>query len=146
MILKFEITNQIINRIDDEKPVADSVNYLFAHFEFLTSEWEGKIITALFTKEDKSYKMILDSSGDCLVPWEVIVGGGNVYVSVYCDELITATKSRIYIAPSGYVEDAENSQEPTPEMYDQIIAQIENLRTYTDNRLKIIDGGNFTDW
>ena len=37
--LKFEITNQLINRVDTFKPVADSKNYLTAHFDFLTDEW-----------------------------------------------------------------------------------------------------------
>lgn len=146
MILKFEVTNQLINRVDQEKPVADSVNYLFAHFDFITDEWKNKTVTALFTKDDTSYKMILDTNGDCLVPWEVIVNGGNVYVSCYCGSLITATKARVFIAKSGYIEDAENEQEPTPGIYNQLVERIDAVRDYTDERLLVIDGGNFTDW
>ena len=31
--LQFEVVNQFINRVDKFKPVADSRNYLYAHFE-----------------------------------------------------------------------------------------------------------------
>ena len=148
MILKFEVSKQKIIRIDTEKPVADSVNYLFAHFDFLTNEWQDKTVTALFTKDADTYSVILDTSGDCLVPWEVIVGGGDVYVSCFCGDLVTVTKSRVFITESGYVsvEDTVNGEEPTPNIYEQLSQKIDNIESYTNDRLSVIDGGNFTDW
>ena len=139
--LWFEITHQHINRIDRFKPVSDTKNYLHAHFDFLTDEWNG-MVTAIFTKNDISYKMLLDDEGDCLVPWELLQEEGELYVSCYCDNLITTNMSRVYIGKSGYKEEAENSQEPTPEMYQQFINKIDELK---DDML-ILDGGNFTDW
>ena len=146
--LIFEVTHQLIHRVDKFKPIADSKNYLYAHVDFLTSEWDGKIGTVIFTKDNISYKMLLDTNNDCEVPWELIEGGGDVYVSVYSGDLITTNTSRVTIGKSGYVEDAENSQEPTPEMYAQIISSIEDLGSdLADLRqdLLILDGGS-TDW
>ena len=154
--LTFEVTNQLIHRTDKFKPVADSKNYLYAHFDFLTEEWENKIVTAIFTKNEESYIMLLDSNYTCLVPWEVIQDGGDVYVSVFSGELITTNSSRVTIIKSGYVEDAENSEEPTPNIYEQIIASFENLsddvsELETDisnlrQDLLVIDGGTIEDW
>ena len=150
--LNFQITHQHINRVDTEKPVADSKNYLYAHFDFLTEEWENKVVTAIFTKGDDSYYMLIDIDGDCLVPWEVI-SEGNVYVSCFTGELITVNKSRVYIRKSGYVEDANNSQEPTPNIYEQLTSQFgqlanqfEKLKDDINYAVENIDGGLFTDW
>ncbi len=139
--LLFEVTNQTINRIDKFKPVADSRNYLVAHFKFLTNEWTG-IITAVFTKNDTSYKVLLNEQNECVVPWELLVDSGDIYVSCYCDNLITTTVSRITVVNSGYVEDGENTEPPTPNIYDQIIGKLNELK----EDLTIIDGGSFTDW
>lgn len=139
--LLFEVTHQIINRVDTFKPVADSRNYLIAHFNFLTDEWTD-VITVIFTKGDMSYKVLLDSNKECLVPWELLVEGGDIYVSCYCNNLVTATSSRITVVDSGYVEDAENTEPPTPNIYDQIISKFNELK----EDLTIIDGGSFTDW
>ena len=139
--LLFEVTHQIINRVDTFKPVADSRNYLIAHFNFLTDEWTD-VITVVFTKGDMSYKVLLDSNNECLVPWELLVEGGDIYVSCYCNNLVTATSSRITVVDSGYVEDAENTEPPTPNIYDQIISMFNELK----EDLTIIDGGSFTDW
>ncbi len=40
------------------------------------------------------------------------------------------------------MEEGENSQPPTPEMYDQLIEYIDALR----NDFLVIDGGSFEDW
>lgn len=139
--LRFEITNQLINRVDTFKPVADSKNYLTAHFDFLTDEWTNTV-TAIFTRGDKSYSMLLDNDNNCLVPWELIEEGGDIYVSCFCDDLITTSTSRIFIADSGYIEETENSEPPTPNIYDQLTGQFNQLK----EDLLILDGGNFLDW
>lgn len=139
--LLFEITNQVINRIDTFKPVAASKNYLLAHFDFLTDEWNDTV-TAIFTKNDKSYNMLLDTNNECLVPWELLTEGGDIYVSCFCDNLVTTNKSRVSITDTGYMEDTENSEPPTPNIYDQITNQFQELK----DDLIVIDGGTFVDW
>ena len=145
MTLKFEVFKQFINRVDKEQPSADSQYYLYAHFNFLTDDWKGKVITAVFTKDEKSYMMLVDIDGDCEVPHEVIKEG-NFYVSVFADTLITTNNSRVYVEPSGYTEDAENSEPPTPNIYNQLITMFDGLRDDVDYKLDNIDGGLFTDW
>lgn len=150
MLLRFELTGQFINRIDTEKPVAKSTGYLYAEFIPVSDEWKNQIITALFTKGDKSYTMLLTEENKCLVPWEVLTEEGDIYVSCFCGELITVNKSRVTIFDTGYVEDTENGQEPTPNIYDQLIEQFQELREETRETLEEyeheVDGGLFTDW
>lgn len=143
--LRFDVKNQFINRVDKIQPSADSQYYLYAHFNFLTDDWKGKVITAVFTKDEKSYMMLVDIDGDCEVPHEVIKEG-NFYVSVFARTLITTNSSRVYVEPSGYVEDAENSEPPTPNNYNQLITMFDGLRDDVDYKLDNIDGGLFTDW
>lgn len=143
--LRFEVSNQFINRVDREQPSSNSKYYLYAHFNFLTEEWKDKVVTAVFTKDKKSYMMLVDIDGDCEVPHEVIKEG-NFYVSVFANTLITTNNSRVYIEPSGYTEDAENSEPPTPNIYNQLITMFDGLRDDIDYKLDNIDGGLFTDW
>lgn len=145
MTLKFEIFKQFINRVDELDPVADSQNYLAAHFDFLTEEWQDKVPTAIFTKDGKSYYQLLDVDGDCMIPTEA-VKKGDVYVSVFAGDLITTNESRVHIRESGYVSDGENTEEPTPNIYNQLTTQFGELRDEVHYRLDNIDGGLFTDW
>lgn len=138
--LHFEVNHQIITRTDKSKPVADSKNYLYAHFDFLTEDWTG-IITIIFTKNDTSYQVILNQDNECLVPWELLVGSGDIYVSCFCGNLVTANKSRVHIAPSGYVSTAQNVEPASPSIYSQITAYVDDLR----EDLLTIDGGIFGD-
>ena len=100
--LLFEVTHQTENRIDTFKPVAGSKNYLSAHFDFLTDEWNDTV-TAIFTKGEDAYEVLLDGNNNCLVPWEVLTEGGDIFVSCFCDDLITTTNSRIFITETGYL-------------------------------------------
>ena len=143
--LRFEVSKQFINRVDKEQPSSDSKYYLYAHFDFLTDDWKDKVVTAVFTKDKKSYMMLVDIDGDCEVPHEVIKEG-NFYVSVFANTLITTNNSRVYVEPSGYTEDAENSEPPTPNIYNQLITMFDGLRDDIDYKLDNIDGGLFTDW
>lgn len=143
--LRFEVSNQFINRVDKEQPASDSKYYLYAHFDFLTEEWQDKVVTAIFTKDDISYNMLIDIDGDCEVPHEV-VKDGNFYVSVFTGDLITTNSSRVYVESTGYTEDTENSEPPTPNIYNQLTTAFGELRTEVSYRLDNIDGGLFTDW
>lgn len=153
--LHFEVKNQIISRADKFVPASDSKNYLTAHFSFLTDEWSGTV-TAVFTKDDTAYEVILDENNECLVPWELLTEAGIVYVSCFCGDLVTATKSRINVLKSGWVENGENTNPPTPNIYDQIITMLDNFegdivsrfaafKEEIQNDLSTIDGGSFTD-
>ena len=124
--LEFKVTGQHIEVEEHYKVVADSKNYLKAHFIF-SNEWQG-IKTAIFKKGLTVLNVILDND-ECFVPWEVIKPG-KFGVSVFCGDLITADISWVNVSASGY-EDGGEPQDPTPDVYTQIIEKIESIEAGT---------------
>lgn len=123
MFLSFNVEKQIITRIDTERVVTNSMNYLYARFTF-SEEWTGEK-TAVFKGKDKTYNALLDENDTCLVPWEVLTES-RFDVSVFCGFLITANKITIYTVPSGY-EIGDESRVPTPDVFTQIIEMIDGI-------------------
>lgn len=145
--LQFSITGQIIKRTDDFRPVSDSRNYLYARFTFKTNEWDGHIKTAVFYRdeEENGYPVILSDNNTCLVPWEVLVSPVRyIYVSVFAGDLITVNKESVLVRAAGYSSDV--IEPSTPDVYTQIMARLEEVEAYVDDRVENIDGGLFTDW
>ncbi len=124
MILFFSVDKQMITRTDNEHVVQDSQNYLYAQFEF-SEEWTGQITAVFKGKDGTAYNVLLDSTGQCLVPWEVLTQI-SFDVSVFCGDLITANVVRIFTIESGY-EIGQESRVPTPDIYTQIIEKIEEI-------------------
>lgn len=123
-ILKFAISNQMIDRDDNFYVVAGSKNYLTASFEFKTPEWEGKTKTAIF-HADKPYPMVLVND-TCEVPWEFTAEPGIKYVSVFAGDLITTNKAIVKVWESGYKE-GETPEPPTPSAYEQFVSLVEEI-------------------
>ena len=132
MHIKFQVSNQIIKRTDANRVVADSRNYLYAAFSF-SKEWQG-VKTAIFKNGDMVKHVILIND-ECLVPWEVIKQG-KLRVSVFCGDLITADEDIVYISQSGY-EDGGEPEEPTPDVYQQLIDMLQNIETGVVSEEKI---------
>lgn len=129
--LQFKVRNQMIIRSDHFRTVAKSQNYLYAEFSFLTDEWAG-IKTAIFRNIDSAYEVLIGDDGTCLVPWEVLDGRyGEFYVSVFCGDLVTANQARVRVYETGYGDDLESSDPPTPSIYEQIINRLSNIEDLT---------------
>ncbi|MBO4941691.1 MAG: hypothetical protein J6D15_05770 [Clostridia bacterium] len=143
-MLCFNIKNQIIERTDDFKVVADSRNYLTAHFSF-SEEWEGDIV-AIFGNGTQFYNVIL-SDNACTVPWEIIKAPFFT-VSAVCGDRITANSVMVDVEKSGYVE-GETPKEPTPEVYEQILSSTKapyisengNWCAWDSNKKTFVDTG-----
>lgn len=80
MTLEFVVSNQIIKRVDTNKPVADSLNYLYAHFTF-SDDWKGLDKTALFAYGNTNWVQPLNENNTCIVTSDVIKASG-FYVGV----------------------------------------------------------------
>ena len=136
-MLKFNIRNQSISRIDNFSPAEKSTNYLIAEFNFKTADWHNTEKTAVFENKTtkKKYDALLDDN-HCVVPWEVIDGKGCVGVAVYGvngEYRITTDATEFKVNPTLY--GGSGTQEPTPNVYEQILGKFNN-----------IDGGTFDDW
>ncbi len=123
-MLEFEVNNQIIVRKDEFSVVADSKNYLKAHFK-LSAEWQGDVI-ALFGYERRVFQVLLDENNSCSVPFEVIKTP-SFSVSLACgtEELVTANVLNVNVEASGFAE-GEEPLEPTPDLWQQYIAKMQD--------------------
>ena len=125
LYITFNVYKQKIKRTDTQQIVSDSRNYLHAAFTFSDDDWTG-IKTAVFKNGDVVKHVILEND-ECLVPWEVIKSG-ILHVSVFCGDLITADTATVYINESGY-EDGGTPEDPSPTVYEQIIAMLNEIET-----------------
>lgn len=126
LYITFNVYKQKIKRTDTQQIVSDSRNYLKASFSFSDDDWTG-VKTAIFKNGDVVKHAVLDDNNECLVPWEVIKLG-ILHVSVFCGDLITADTATVYINESGY-EDGGTPEDPSPTVYEQIIAMLNEIET-----------------
>lgn len=137
-MLKFKVNHQIITRTDSFEAVADSINYLKAHFDF-TEEWQG-IMIALFCHDDKYYSVVLEN-GSCVVPWEVIKAPFFT-VSLVCGNRITTDTVIVDVARSDFCEE-KTPQPPTPDIYSQIINLCNEAMNIAKSVREDADSGKF---
>lgn len=135
LYITFNVYKQKIKRTDTQQIVSDSRNYLHAAITFSDDDWTG-IKTAIFKNGDVVKHAVLDDNNECLVPWEVIKPG-ILHVSVFCGDLITADTATVYINESGY-EDGGAPEDPSPTVYEQIIAMLNEIETLTEQDVQRI--------
>jgi hypothetical protein len=143
-MLLFEVNGQKLTRKDKFEPATDSVEYLKAQFTFKSSDWNGKAKTALFRLGDVSYSVLLDGSGTCKVPAEVLVRSDSRYarihgskfhvslVGTYGTTRITTNELETKLNTSGYA-DAETPADPTEGQYEQILTAYADAQTACDD-------------
>lgn len=129
-MLKFKIRHQQISRVDSFRPVAKSVNYLYAEFDFLTSDWDGtekKAVCKNISSSQTYDSPITDNK--CLIPWEAISEKGSFELSVLgtIGEM-TITASVVTVELGRTLPSGIESNPPTPTEFDLIKQDIANIK------------------
>lgn len=134
--------------------VSDSVNVYPVKFSF-TAEWKGLTKTVSFRtiynkKVEKKFELLLDETNICNIPWELLLKHDReLQVGVYGskgDDLIMNTiwqpLGKIYEGVKNI--DADNHpEEPTPDVYQQILSQMGNLEDLnTDDKSSLVGAIN----
>lgn len=88
-------------------------------------DWENLDITAQFTQGNKTYSVHPDENDCCYLPAEI--GVGEYYISAF--GVLGATRLTTFpfkatANKSGFVGDGETPIPPTPDLYQQIIAEM----------------------
>ena len=132
-MITFSVSHQILTRTDTDKVIADSRNYVKAMFS-LDEEWQGLTVTAVFQNGNVTralYNVTADTA--VIVPWEVLHSGNmHVYLEGYDGELrlTTARLDRpVRIYPSGRMPWSVTRNEPSPSLYEQLVAACRELKT-----------------
>ena len=131
-MLKFNVRNQSISRIDNFRPAEKSVKYLLAQFDFKTEDWKEAIKTAVFrnVKTGEPYDAILDENM-CVVPWEVLNESGVFEVSVYGikDDGSRITTNIDVVNLNSTIYGGSATQDPSPTVYETLVLGIDKLET-----------------
>jgi len=123
-----QVNGQILEAVCCDKIVADSINMLEVKFNF-SNEWEGLTKTAQFSQKQENgeyatYNVLLDEIGMGDFPNEI--KEGIVIISVFGVDgtrLMTTAPLAKPVEKSGYITDGETPIPPTPDLYQQIIAE-----------------------
>lgn len=138
-MLKFEVSNQTITRLDKFIPASESLNYLEAEFDFKTDDWGDCTKTAIFNVNGVQHKAVLDNSNKCKVPngaWDnttrlskinmkVSVIGERVNYRVTTSEKIVQVNCAGY-NPNGIIDPSEQQLNDFMSGVSEIIRMIEN--------------------
>lgn len=129
-MIKFRIFKQRLSYYGDSEVVADSKGYLT--FTLETSEdWTNYVgKTVQFTKNGKTYNVTNISDGvEYPVPWEVLVGAGIMQVNAFAvsmdNKRATTNEIDIEIIDSGFNEDSLLPEDPTPDIFEQYVQQVQ---------------------
>ncbi|MCC8013769.1 MAG: hypothetical protein LIO87_01110 [Eubacterium sp.] len=144
-MLKFKVTGQRLMRTDGCKVVGDSRNYLKAKFDF-SEDWDDYTPRiASFWRDNlilEPMQAVLDSSGTCVVPWEMLQREGVMRVSVCAGDLVTANEVCVMIDKAGKIGVLE-STDPSPGVYANIYNRLTSLeelvKTFGNASLDIVD-------
>lgn len=131
-MLKFNVRNQSISRIDNFRPAEKSIKYLLAQFDFKTEDWKETVKTAVFRnkKTGKPYDAILDGNM-CVVPWEVLNESGAFEISVYGikDDGSRITTDIDVVNLNSTIYGGSATQDPSPTVYETLVLGIDKLET-----------------
>lgn len=120
--MDFKIIDRVIE-CTNENLIGDNADYT-ANFTF-DDEWIGKVVTARFIRGNEHVDRLLENN-KCLIPVEVLKSG-YIKVGVFTDEM-TSTYCSKFVYES-IKEQNGNTIEPTPDIYAQIIARLNDMQS-----------------
>lgn len=113
-----------------ETVTSNSVNVYRVQFQF-DNAWDGLDRTAVFQAGEETVSTLLDETGICIIPWEVLQDARRtLYAGVY------GTKNGNVVLPTmwaalGTIKEGvslgDTAQPPSPSLYEQLLADIGNL-------------------
>ena len=105
-----------------ETVTSGSANVYPVRFEF-SADWDGMKRTAVFRAGEESRSVLLDGSGECSIPWEMLEDPGiRLYAGVY------GTRDGDVVLPTVWTDlgmiltgaaPGEDARMPTPELWQQ---------------------------
>lgn len=123
MMLEFKVKNQhLIQLSSDVKIVADSQDYLKAHFVF-SDDWADTIKIALFVRDETRIRQALDEQNTVTVPHQVLAGEGKFELSVFGNNEENADNK--VITSSVITLNVERSGLVNGETFDESVAGLE---------------------
>lgn len=128
-VIKVRCTDQVLKIMEAPVVASGGKNEVKVEFDFC-EKWDGYAKTAIFYRDiNDPYYAILNNKDTCVVPWEVCYEDGNFYFTVFGnkgDTRRTSTTVKYKVKKGVILEDLMPS-DPTPDVYDQIMAMMADL-------------------
>ena len=110
--------------------VEGAVNVNVVQFVF-SADWDGLTKTAVFQAGSDKYSVLLDESNETPIPWEVLQNPrrtlyAGVYGTVGGDLVLPTIWASLGTIQEG-ASPGQDTQPPTPTVYEQLLADIGNL-------------------
>lgn len=139
--------NKIKLEVREREPVTSgSINAYKAKFEF-SDDWTGLTRKAVFIGSGNTIQVLLDESGECFIPWEVLTTPGwTLYAGVYGSAEETALptiKASLGQILEGVKDAGETPEPPTPDIWEQLIQQSQEAVETVRELRKEADEGAF---
>jgi hypothetical protein len=131
LMLKFLVKGQKIEVLEREMIASDQIAFVTLKFVF-EGAWKALHKVVQFTQSDETYNLVLGTDGlSCKLPSELHQGIVKMSIFGYSTsntEALRATTVPIslHIRPSGFIGDGADEIPPTPDLYAQLLAQIES--------------------
>lgn len=141
MFVLYANKNQLIVR-KREPVTSGSVNVYRARFEF-SPDWAGLTRKAVFKAGKESRAVLLDESGECAVPWEVLGSHGQpLMAGVFgaADETaLPTTWASLGVILEG-VTTGQDARPPTPGAWEQELSRKGDKLWYDGLNLSLMSG------
>lgn len=128
--MKFFVQKQRIELLERDALAADQIAFVPLHFVF-DGAWEGLHKVVQITQCCETYNLILGTDGkSCLLPSECKAGTIKLSVFGYAPSDTKALRATtipvsLHIKPSGFVSDSVIPIPPTPDLYAQLLQELE---------------------
>lgn len=116
---------------DIKQPISGNVNFYRCVFTF-SEEWNITAKYAVFSRSGKTYTVELEENA-CFIPAEVLTESGYITIGVFGtngsenDYLrISSNAVTVYVGTGAY-EDGETPAPPTPDVWEEIKTELDNL-------------------
>lgn len=126
-----------------EPTTSGSVNVYEVRFEF-SPDWEGLERTAVFKAGSESRSILLDGTGECVIPWEVLTTPGvalraGVYGTRGGELVLPTVWENLGIIQEG-VSPGETARPPTPDLWEQELSRKGDNLDYDGLTLRLRSG------
>ena len=121
-----------------------SVDTVTAAVEF-DGAWDGFTKTAIFAAGDTVKRVLLDDTGICTVPWEVLTDAKQLTVGVVGmdgNRVLPSVRVPVFVAEGIYTSGTA-PEDPTPDVYEQLIALAEQTKSIAQSVRADADAGKF---
>ena len=142
MFILYAAQNRLAVR-QREPVTSGSVNVYEAQFEF-SDDWQGLTRKAVFKAGKESRTVLLDESGQCSIPWEVLTSHGQPLMAgvfgTQGETVLPTIWANLGTVLQGVPTGAPCTQPPTPDLWQQELAGKGDGLEYDGLNLTLMSG------